>query len=543
MRKAIQETELMESRIGLTKIPHTLIHSMVLQLLHYFRNTKPQHTMKHIGIIGAGLSGLATAKAFLQQGYEVTIIEKAAAIGGVWEQRRSYLGVATQTTRDEYAFSDFPMPAYYPLWPSGEQVQQYLEKYAMHFQVFPRIRFHTTVLQLRFNQEEWEMEVYDAIKSSIEILRFHFVAICTGTFHQPEIPAFKGIESFTGTILHSSQVNDAALLKNKSVAVVGFAKSATDIATLAAGIARECHLLYRKAQWKVPRYFGNLLNMRYLLFSRFSEAFFDAPRKTAFQKFLHTAGKPLVWAQWRGLELLLKKQFKLKACGMVPQHRIEDQISCSLGVAPEGFYQKVASGLIKAQQTEIDHFDGNKLVLRNGQVLTPDVVVCGTGFSQELPFLEPRYRELVLDKTTGYQLFRNILHPQVPQLGFIGYNSSLFTTLTSEVAANWLVRYVQQSLQLPSPEEMIGDIQFMSQWRRNGRPIAAEFSGTCVAPFNFMHLDQLMRDMGLATTATRWTLYEFFKPINPKDYRILLQRTLKKESPQAPVYQTTEIAP
>lgn len=79
--------------------------------------------MKHVGIIGAGISGLVTAKTFSSKGYRVTIFEKGAAIGGVWEGSRSYLGVATQTTRDEYAFSDYPMPADYPLWPSGPQVQ------------------------------------------------------------------------------------------------------------------------------------------------------------------------------------------------------------------------------------------------------------------------------------------------------------------------------------------------------------------------------------------------------------------------------------
>src|SRR3546814_16533347 len=62
--------------------------------------------MKHIGIIGAGISGLTTAKTFLQKGYQVTVLEKADGIGGVWQRSCSSTGVTTQTTRDEYAFSD-----------------------------------------------------------------------------------------------------------------------------------------------------------------------------------------------------------------------------------------------------------------------------------------------------------------------------------------------------------------------------------------------------------------------------------------------------
>lgn len=494
--------------------------------------------MKHVGIIGAGISGLATAKAFMEKGYRVTVLEKAADLGGVWEKSRSYVGVATQTTRDEYAFSDFPMPAHYPLWPSGAQVQAYLKDYATKFHVLPHIWFSAQVNTLEYRKSSWEVQVTDLNNQSTQSLYFDFVAVCTGTFHKPYIPAFEGSESFVqagGRILHSSEVKNESLLRDQQVAVVGFAKSATDVATLSAGLGKSTTLLYRKAQWKVPRYFGNKVNMRYLLFSRLSEAFFNAPHKSLFQKILHSAGRPLVWAQWRGLEALLKMQFKLKACDMVPEHRIEDQISCSLGVAPEGFYESVQSGKIKAKRTEIARMEGKQLVLKNGESVTADVLVCGTGFTQELPFLEESYRKLIIAPNGSYRLFRNIIHPLVPQLGFVGFNSSLFTTLTSEIAANWLVGYMENQLSLPSASAINEDMEYMYQWRQHSRPIASEFGGTCIAPFNFMHLDQLMKDMGLPVKLTRWP-HDWLKPINPADYHKLL-RGHKKEQAVKPATQ------
>ncbi|TDH28592.1 K+ transport protein [Segetibacter sp. 3557_3] len=480
--------------------------------------------MKKVGIIGAGISGLTTAKAFLNKGYAVTIIEKAASIGGVWEKSRSYLGVTTQTTRDEYAYSDFPMPAHYPLWPSGAQVQAYLESYAAAFDISRHIRFNTQVTDLRYEHGRWLMRINNVDNTNAGTLTFDFVAICTGTFHKPYVPEYPGAQQFVeagGSILHSSQVKNESLLKNKAVAVVGFAKSATDIATLAADLGTSCTLLYRKAQWKVPRFFGNKVNLKYLLFSRFSEAFFNGPEKPLFEKILHSIGKPLVWGQWRALEALLKMQFKLKACNMIPDHKIEDQISCALGIAPEGFYEKVRTGKIAAKCTVIDHFDGKKVVLKNGETLTPDLIIYGTGFSQSLPFLEERYRNLVVDESGRYQLYRNIVNPDIPQLGFVGFNSSLFSTLTSEVAAHWLVAYASGTIKLPTSERIRQDITFMDNWRRS-RVSASVFSGTCVAPFNFKHIDQLMNDMGLPTRISRSPL-QFFKPINPGDYRRLLQ--------------------
>lgn len=495
--------------------------------------------MKHVGIIGAGISGLTTAKAFMERGYRVTVLEKAGAIGGVWEKSRSYAGVATQTTRDEYAFSDFPMPKDYPLWPSGEQVEAYLMAYARRFNILPYIWFNVRVDTLEYRQPNWEIKLTDLTQQATQCLSFDFVAVCTGTFHKPFIPSFPGSDSFIkagGQILHSSQVHDRSMLRGKQVAVIGFAKSATDIATLSAEESESTTLLYRKAQWKVPRYFGNKINMRYLLFSRLSEAFFNAPRKSLAQQLLHTIGKPLVWAQWRGLEALLKMQFKLKACDMVPEHRIEDQISCSLGVAPVGFYEGVRSGKIQTKRTEIERMEGKRIYLKNGECITPDMVVAGTGFTQALPFLEESYRKLIVSPQGGYQLFRNIIHPLVPQLGFVGFNSSLFTTLTSEVAANWLVRYMENRLLLPSPAAINAEIDYINEWRRYDRPIAREFSGTCIAPFNYMHLDQLMKDMGLPAKRSRWP-HEYLKPINPADYHKLL-RGGKQETPAQPVTTT-----
>jgi len=483
--------------------------------------------MQTIGIIGAGISGLATAKAFKERGYKVTVLEKATAIGGVWDRNRFYINVTTQTTKNEYAYSDFPMPEHYHEWPTGDQMNQYLLDYAAHFDLNASIQCNTTVLDMQYKEDAWLVTTSHNASGHKAAYTFDFVVICTGTFHQKHIPDFPGMEAYRaagGTILHTSDITDCKLLRGKDVAVVGFAKSATDIATQAADISKSCTLLYRKAQWKVPRFFGNKINLKYLLFSRFSEAFFVPYRKTGFQKVLHSIGKPMVWAQWRAVELLLKKQFRLKKCGMVPEHRIEDQISCSLGIAPEGFYEKVRSEKIHAMHTEIECFTTDELVLKNGRRIRPDLVVMGTGYRQSLPFLNEKYLRLICDEKGQFRLHRNIVNPRLPALGFVGFNSSLFSTLTSEIAANWLAEYAGGHIELPAQGSIIKERMVIDRWKKKIRPISAEFSGLCVAPFNFQHLDQLMRDMGLKTSAGSNPLYNFFKPIDPKDYHRLLKQ-------------------
>lgn len=481
--------------------------------------------MRHIGIIGAGISGLVTAKTFLQKGYYVTVLEKADDIGGVWHESRSYLGVTTQTTRDQYAFSDFPMPSHYPLWPSAEQIREYLMEYAVHFGVLPYIRFGVNVKQLFHDGFSWVVRL-----DSDERLIFSFVVVCTGTFHEPYVPKIPGMDEFRnagGLTLHSTEVTDPEMLSGKHVAVVGFAKSATDIATQAADLAKSCTLIYRRAQWMVPQYFGNLINMKYLLFSRFSESMVRGRRRSTLHGIFQIACQPFVWTYWRMVEWLLSWQFGLKRHGMRPTHRIENQISCSLGVEPPGFYKKVGIGQIRGSCTEIDRFEGREVILRNGETIRPDIVIFGTGFRQRLPFLNVKYQEIVTNDHGLYTLYRNILHPDLPQLGFVGFNSSLFTSLTSEVAAHWLASVVSGELILPPAEDMYREIRAIETWRTTGRPVAAEFGGLCVAPFAYRHLDELMRDMGLPGRASWNLIYEFFKPVNPADYRKILMRKRK----------------
>ncbi|MEY8014404.1 FAD-dependent oxidoreductase [Mycobacterium servetii] len=82
-----------------------------------------------IGVIGAGIAGLVTAKVLREDGFEVIVFEKEQAIGGVWTQSRTYPGLRTNNSRDTYAFSDHPYDRSADIFPSAEQVRAYLASY------------------------------------------------------------------------------------------------------------------------------------------------------------------------------------------------------------------------------------------------------------------------------------------------------------------------------------------------------------------------------------------------------------------------------
>ncbi|MDJ0616812.1 MAG: NAD(P)/FAD-dependent oxidoreductase [Calothrix sp. MO_192.B10] len=477
--------------------------------------------IKNICVIGAGISGLVTAKTFIEVGYDVTVFEKQKGLGGVWEKSRTYPGLTTQNTRDTFCFSDFPMPESYPEWPTAEDMRNYLQSYAEYFGVTPRINFQTEVTNVSRKEKDnpgWVVKTKG--KTGEQEREFDFVFICNGTFSIPKIPNIPGREEFIasgGKILHSTDFNSAEQIVGKRLVVVGFGKSATDVATFAADKAKECNLVFRRAIWKIPRFFLGKLNVKYILLTRFAEAWLPYRQLRGGERLLHTVGKPLVWAFWRTNEFIVRRQLDLDGCGMLPEHPME-RVDCTTNIVSESFFTYLRSGKIKAQKTEISRFVPGGVELANGKFISADMVIFGTGFRQDIPFLEPKYRQLLIDQQNNFHLYRHLIHPEIPQMGFVGYNSSFFSQLTSEVGAWWLLEYINGNLSLPSLEQMYAEIQAELDWIQKKLAVSTT-SAACIVPFTLRYLDQLMTDMGATSPEPIWQgIPQVMMPVDPLIY-------------------------
>jgi dimethylaniline monooxygenase (N-oxide forming) len=477
--------------------------------------------MRRIGIIGAGLSGLVTARTFLDEGCVVTLFETEREVGGVWARSRRYPGMATQNPRDTYAFSDFPMPRSYPEFPSGEQVQAYLAAYADRFGVTPHVRFRTRVLAAAPEGEGWTVRTEPVDGPGIEEThRFDFLVVCNGVFSQPFIPPVEGMEEFRaagGTVLHSTEVGDGRALAGRRVVVVGSAKSAADVAGAAAERAARVHLVYRRAGWKMPKRWFGIVPLRLILTTRSAESLFRYRRPGTAERLLHGPGRPLVWAFWRGVEAYLTARQGLRRCGMRPADRVEDFVGCTLSLETDGFFEHVHAGRIVPHRGTIRRFAAGRVELSTGETVDADVVVFGTGFRQQAGFLPAEARSRIQDVHGTFHLFRNLVHPDVPRLGFVGYNSSLYSQLTSEIGARWLAEHSAGRLALPPREAMLREVRDRWEWLQRDRPRGTA-SGTCIIPFNFHYIDDLLRDMGARTRRA---------PLNPvREYLLAVDPSL-----------------
>jgi len=478
---------------------------------------------KQVCVIGAGVSGLAAAKAFVTHGHKVIIVEKSDDLGGVWDPARSYPDVQTQSPKDLYRYTDKAMPHAYPEWPKAPQVHAYLTDYARGHGLDRLMRLKTTVAAMnrRANGKPgWTLELKTPDGTTRE--DFDFVAICTGQFSDPQGLRLPGEEAFKaegGKILHSSNYNDARLAKGRKVVVLGGSKSATDIAVNAVDSgASEVTIVYREPVWRIPYFIGGLVNFKRILYIRAQEQMFASWGIGPLARIAHVVAKPLVWANWRGLESLLKAQFKLSKCKMVPESRIEDGVNCSVPIATPGFFPMVADGRIRAIRGTFDHYEGKIIVMGDGDRVAADIAVLAIGYKLGVPFLPEAYRNKLIDADGQYRLYRLIANPDLPELGFVGFNSSFCTVLCADMAANWLVRYADEKLMhQPSEREMRDNVEMMLHFKRVERPAAGVYGGLCVAPYHFKHFDELLADIG-ASKRRRNPLAEMFTPPDADAY-------------------------
>jgi dimethylaniline monooxygenase (N-oxide forming) len=478
---------------------------------------------KRVCVIGAGVSGLASAQAFRDRGHDVTVLERSHDLGGVWEPSRSYPGIKTQSPKDLYRYAGMAMPDDYPEWPSGRQVYEYLRAFATTKGLLPLIRFgHAVRAMARKPDGGWRVTV-DTPDEEAADLAFDFVVVASGTFSDKNVlthPGQDGFEYAGGTVLHSCEYTDPALVRGKKVVVLGFSKSATDVAVNAVREgADEVTIVYLEPVWRVPYKFAGLVNFKRILYCRVSESMFPPWGMGAAGKLAHALAKPLVWANWRGLETLLNLQFGLKKLGLRPKKPIEETISCGLPIATEGFFKFLKEGRIKAVQGTIDHYEDGDVVLTGGERIAADVVVQAVGWKLGIPYLGADEKRALIEEDGQYKLYRLIVNPQIPDLGFVGFNSSFATVLTSNIAAEWLVRFADGKLaRQPKAAEMDGWIARHLAWRRTVRPAAGVYGGLCSAPYHFRHMDELLADMGARKRRKANPLAETFLPPDADAY-------------------------
>ena len=171
-------------------------------------------------VIGAGISGLASAACLKRRGIEYIIIEKQSQIAVPWRNHYERLHLHTNKRLSNLPYKKFGNKI--PRYPSRQQVVEYLEDYQKEFNISPVFNMEAT--NIRRENDSWITE------TAGETFKSSYLVMATGPFAKPIRPAFEGMENFPGRIMHSSEYKTGRDFKNQKVLVVGFGNSACEIA-------------------------------------------------------------------------------------------------------------------------------------------------------------------------------------------------------------------------------------------------------------------------------------------------------------------------
>jgi hypothetical protein len=177
---------------------------------------KQTHTL----IIGASISGLASAASLKKQGIDYLIIEKQDRVATPWRNHYDRLHLHTNKRVSNLPYKKFSSSI--STYPTRQQVVDYLEAYQKEFSIKPI--FNTKAQSVKKEGDYWITQTNNGTFQS------NYLIVATGPFSNPQSVHFQGIESFPGQIRHSYHYKTGKDYEGQQVLVVGFGNSACEIA-------------------------------------------------------------------------------------------------------------------------------------------------------------------------------------------------------------------------------------------------------------------------------------------------------------------------
>jgi cation diffusion facilitator CzcD-associated flavoprotein CzcO len=355
---------------------------------------------RHVAVIGAGPSGLATMRALDREGLAWTGYEAHDDVGGLWDidnpRSTVYESAHLISSRTTTQFAELAMDTDVD-YPSHRELLRYFRTFADTFDLRRHVRFATRVTAVEpvdgdaSGASGWD--VHAAGPDGPGVARYSHVVVANGTLAEPNVPALPG--DFDGEVLHSSAYKSAEVFAGKRVLVVGGGNSGCDIAVDAVHRAASVDLSVRRGYWFVPRYLlgrpTDTLNQGRPLPARIKQAV-DSRLLTLLN------GDP--------------RRFGFPA----PDHKIYE----SHPVVNSLVLQHAGQGDLRVRP-DLAGVEGRTVRFADGTAGDYDLILLATGYRLDYPFVDPAHLAWAGPGSgTSPRLFCNVVPPSANGLFVVG---------------------------------------------------------------------------------------------------------------------------
>jgi cation diffusion facilitator CzcD-associated flavoprotein CzcO len=331
----------------------------------------------HVIIIGAGMSGIATAVKLKQAGFtDFEILEKGSRVGGVWHWN-TYPGLTCDVPSLLYRYTFEGKPDWPHFFAKGGDIQEYHRKVVDTHALRSHLKLDTEVTGARYVEGRWQVDTADGERREAD-----FVIAATGVLHHPNVPDIKGLADFQGSMFHTARWDHDVPLPGKRVAVIGNGSTGVQLTGALQPVARELKLFQRTPQWvlwgptKLPQPAGLTKLLR--RFPKLTEAIFDvalAGSRILTDITLRPGPIRSAAQRWARANLFLVRDKELRR-KLTPDY----EPFCKRQVVSGDFHRAVQRSNVDVITDEIDHVAERGVVTADGVLHEVDVIALATGF-------------------------------------------------------------------------------------------------------------------------------------------------------------------
>ncbi|KAM0748925.1 FAD/NAD(P)-binding domain-containing protein, partial [Meredithblackwellia eburnea MCA 4105] len=225
---------------------------------------------KRIAIVGAGSAGLGALAALqtlpedLRSSWTIDLFEERRGLGGIWLPDESppppptlpetplYPLLRTNTPHPTMTYPGFPFAPNTPLYPTHDFVQKYHEDFANRFNLTSAIKLNHSILAATYQaRSKWTLSIRGN-EGSLKNASYDHLIVASGHNHYPYIPEWDGAEEWERgaedrEIVHSIYYREPERYAGRTVIVVGFSASGSDMAIQVTPVARKLYHSYTNA--------------------------------------------------------------------------------------------------------------------------------------------------------------------------------------------------------------------------------------------------------------------------------------------------------